>query len=29
MELLEQLERYVPWNEQEAADRRELLRAAI
>lgn len=26
MELLEQLERYVPWNEQEAADRRELLR---
>ena len=26
MELLEQLEHYVPWNEQEAADRRELLR---
>lgn len=26
MELLEQLERYIPWNEQEAADRRELLR---
>lgn len=26
MELLEQLERYVPWNEQEEADRRELLR---
>ena len=26
MELLEQLERYVPWNEQEESDRRELLR---
>lgn len=26
MELLEQLERYVPWNEQEETDRRELLR---
>ena len=26
MELLEQLKRYVPWNEQEETDRRELLR---